>query len=264
VTSELIKTEGSGNDFIIGTGHWAHRLATEPELVIRLCRRRRGIGADGALAVFIDSNDAVRLTHRNADGSESAFCANGTRCAARVAVDRLGCETTLMIRTGWAEIAAEVTAEEVTLELPPPTPPTELSLETDDGVYTGWHLSVGVPHLVLPATDLAALELERVARPLRDHPDLGAAGANVHFTEARADGMLAIRSLERGVDTEVLCCGSGVVAALLVTMAARGVDEMTAAPRSGDLLTVRALATPPVTSTRLTGTARLLAVIDPL
>ena len=53
MSSVLLKVEGAGNDFLLGTGSWARRLSDDPELVIGLCRRRRGIGADGALAITV-------------------------------------------------------------------------------------------------------------------------------------------------------------------------------------------------------------------
>jgi diaminopimelate epimerase len=260
----LIKAEGAGNDFIIGIGAWADRLADDPGLVVRLCHRRRGVGADGVLAVVRESDHFIRVVHRNADGSPSAFCANGTRCAARVAVDRLGCESRLAIRTGWAKIEAEVSADAVSLELPAPTRPERLSLSSDLGELSGWSLSVGVPHAVLPVTGLEAVDMERLAGPLRHHRDLGRDGANIHLVEAHDDGTLAVRSVERGVDSEVLCCGSGVVASGLVIMDQTGSRVTRVIPRSGDELLVEALAEPPTCRSRLTGPARLVAEIEPL
>jgi diaminopimelate epimerase len=125
-------------------------------------------------------------------------------------------------------------------------------------------LEVGVPHFVATVTGLTALDLEGVARPLRHHPDMGAGGANIHLVEERPDGSLAIRSLERGVESEVLCCGSGVVAAALVTLTGSGRKTATVIPKSGDKLTVEALATPPTTESRLSGPARLVAEIQVL
>ena len=261
MSSILLKVEGTGNDFLLGAGAWAQRLADDAQTVVRLCRRRRGIGADGVLAVFRESRSAIRLVHRNADGSPSDFCANGTRCAARAAVEHLGCDPHLVIHTGWTTIPAEVAEESVTLELPAPGPISMLSLATEEGRFPGQLLTVGVPHLVVPVEDLESVDLDRVARPLRHHPDLGPAGANVHLVETAGDTDLAIRSLERGVETEVLCCGSGVVAAALVTMANTKQTHLSVVPRSGDVLRVEALDAPPESPSRLTGPARLVAEI---
>jgi diaminopimelate epimerase len=92
----------------------------EPDLVRRLCDRQRGIGADGSLALEAEAGSRVRLGYRNADGGEAAFCANGTRCAGRAAVEVLDCDQNLVVETGWADIPVEVDGARVSLELPPP------------------------------------------------------------------------------------------------------------------------------------------------
>lgn len=261
--SHLVKVEGAGNDFLLGTGAWANRLAHEIDLVTKLCHRRRGIGADGILAVFGEDNGAFRLVHRNTDGSPSAFCANGTRCAARAAVDLLGSGPRVLMKTGWAEIPADVGPVQVTLELPPSTTRAELTLAVDSRPWTGWLIDVGVPHLVLPIDDLDTPRLDRTGMALRRHSDLGAEGANVHFIATDAAGDLGVRSFERGVESEVLCCGSGVVAAGLVTLARTGATAITVIPASGDPLRVEALGQTPAAASRLTGPARLVAEISP-
>jgi len=259
----LVKVEGAGNDFVLGTGSWARRLSDDGELVTRLCDRRRGIGADGALALVADRPDRIVLVHRNADGSRSAFCANGTRCAARAAVELLGAPTVLAVVTDWATIPATVSPTGVSLELPAPGTVRPIRLAGPERTWSGSRLEVGVPHLVLPVTDLASLDIVALAGPLRRHPELGDAGANVHMIEKTDEG-LEIRSMERGVATEVLCCGSGVVAAALVTLAGSPARRLTVVPRSGDRLTVEALGEPPNTASRLTGPARLVAAVEPI
>jgi diaminopimelate epimerase len=261
VTTKLLKVEGAGNDFVLGTGGWADRIADRPEITIRLCDRRRGIGADGALALRVVSDDRVRVSYRNADGSSSAFCGNGTRCAARVAVALLGLPSRLTVVTGWAEIGATVAGDAVTLDLPGlAAPPRAVALAAGSG---GWLLEVGVPHLVVAADDLAGLDLARQAPPLRSHRRLGPDGANVSFTEQEDDGVLAIRTYERGVEGETLCCGSAVVAAALVRMTAGGPRTVEVRARSGDRLTVEATGDPLRDPVRLTGPARIVATVEP-
>jgi diaminopimelate epimerase len=262
VSSRLIKAEGAGNDFLLGIGSWADRLADDADLVGRLCDRRRGLGADGVLAVFGSGGESVRLVHRNADGSPSDFCANGTRCAARAAVELLGRPRRLVVVTGWTEVPAEVADHGVSLVLPPPPPPVEHRLEIGEEVWEGRRLVVGVPHFVVSSTGLDALSIETVGPLLRRHPALGRDGANVQFVEV-VDGVLHIRSFERGVEAETLCCGSGVVAAGLLRLADTAERSIEVRARSGDRLTVEALDPPPESPSRLTGPARLVAEIEP-
>jgi diaminopimelate epimerase len=264
VRSGLFKVEGAGNDFVLGVGSWCRRLDGEPDLVRRLCDRRRGIGADGALAVEALARDRVRLAYRNADGGDAPFCANGTRCAARAAVDLLTCDLKIMVETGWADIPAEVDGTQVTLELPPPASgPHEPEVEGGEIARNLRLLDVGVPHLVAATHSLAGLELEAIAPPLRGHPALGEAGANVDFYEIAQDGSVMVRTWERGVEGETQSCGSGLVAVALLVMANNRVGRVELVPLSGDRLVVEALGEPPVCATRFTGPARLVAEIHP-
>jgi diaminopimelate epimerase len=264
VSARLIKVEGTGNDFLVGVGGWADRLEQEPGLVRRLCDRHRGIGADGVLGVWATSPDRIRVSHRNADGSTSPFCGNGTRCAALAAVALLGCRADLTVDTGLGPVAAVVRGEEVSLALPGPEgPPQHLVLTIAEETVSGWSLTVGVPHLVVPVDDPEQYDVARKAPALRRHPELGPEGANVNFVAIGSSEPVAVRTWERGVEAETLACGSGMVAAALVIMAERGGRRLRMRPRSGDVLTVEALGSPPVCPVRFTGAARIVAVVEP-
>ncbi len=265
MSGTLVKVEGAGNDFLLGVGAWAAPLASDAELVRRLCRRRLGIGADGTLALFAEPPEAVRVVYRNADGGEASFCANGTRCAARAAVELLGLPERLTVRTAWAEIPAVVAGGTVSLDLPaPPAPLRKLRLNVEGSDWEAELLEVGVPHLVVSvAGDLDAFPVARVGPALRSHPALGAAGANVNFVSAAGAGRVALRSWERGVEGETLSCGSGVVAAAMVWLAERGGRRLVCQTRSGQDLDVELLGTPPACPTRLTGPAHIVAEVAP-
>lgn len=264
VTSRLFKVEGAGNDFVLGIGQWAARLESSPEIVRRLCDRRRGIGADGVLALTVETEQSIRLVYRNADGGDAAFCANGTRCAARVVAERFGFGPQMVIDTGWGAIPAAVEGVMVALDLPSPsTPATQAEIRTHDSAVVPWLLEVGVPHLVVGVDGLDEVDLHSVAPPLRHHASLAPAGANVNFWEADSDGVVCVRSWERGIEGETLSCGSGLVAVALIVMAERGERQIEVRPRSGDILTVEALGDPPVCPTRFTGPARIVATVDP-
>jgi diaminopimelate epimerase len=264
VRSGLYKVEGAGNDFVLGVGSWARRIDDEPDLVRKLCDRRRGIGADGSLALEAIDRDRVRLGYRNSDGGVAAFCANGTRCAARAGVELLGCATRLVVETGWADIPAGVDGPTVSLDLPATTSaPIEPEIEPPAGVHHLRRLEIGVPHLVAAVDGLAAIELEEIAPPLRSHPALGSEGANVNLYEVGTGGLVRVRSFERGIEGETMSCGSGLVAVALVVMAEMMTREVTLVPRSGERLLVEALGEPPACATRFTGPARFVAEIEP-
>lgn len=262
--SALYKFEGAGNDFVLGVGAWARRLDSEPALVRRLCDRRRGIGADGTLSLEGVGRDRVRLGYRNADGGEAVFCANGTRCAARAAVELLGCDPQVCVETGWADIPAEVDGSRVSLELPSSkTAPQYPQIAAPEGASGLCLVEVGVPHLVAVTDGLNDFDLAAIAPNLRHHEALGTEGANINLYEVAADGSVRVRSYERGVEGETLSCGSGLVAVALVVMAHRGTRNIELVPLSGDRLLVEALGEPPACATRFTGPARFIAAVDP-
>lgn len=253
-------TEGAGNDFLVGVGSWSARLASDPNLVVRLCRRHRGIGADGVLALEVEREGRVRLIYRNADGSRARFCANGTRCAAMAAVHVLDVSEEMVILTDWAEIPARVVGDQVSLHVPTPGPAEEKTFEVFGREWTGILLKVGVPHLVISVDAEANGRFAEAASALRWHPALGPDGANVSFIIRHADGSIGIRTYERGVEGETLCCGSAVIAAGVIEMAARDRDRVTIRSKSGDVLCVEERDPGFV----LTGPARLIAEVKPV
>jgi len=263
VKTGLYKVEGAGNDFLLGIGEWTPRLADDADIVRRLCDRRRGLGADGVIALSAIDEDTVRLKYRNADGSAGAFCANATRCAARAAVVLLGIARRLVVETDWERIPAAVDGREVALDLPAPrAAPVRPEIVAPEGFSDLTLYDVGVPHLVAAVTAVADLDLAALGPPLRAHPVLGPEGANVNFYEVAKGGVVRIRTWERGVEGETLACGSGSVAVSLQVMASSGLRKVTIKPASGDRLTVEALGEPPACRTRLTGPARMVAQIE--
>jgi len=258
--NRLYKVEGAGNDFILATGNWAEQLAKEAKITAQLCQRHSGIGADGTLSIFAETRGRVRLVYRNSDGSLASFCANGTRCAARAAVEVLGLDRDLVVNTGWGDIPARVRGYEVSLDLPAPTGPMQqLVLHAGGQRWQVYQLEIGVPHLIIPCTNLSELDLPLIAPQLRHHKALGNHGANVNFIDAGHAGQLLIRTWERGVEGETLCCGSGVVASALVEMEKKGTNRLEVQPLSGDLLVVEAQGEPPGCPSCLTGAANIIA-----
>jgi diaminopimelate epimerase len=151
----------------------------------------------------------------------------------------------------------------VSLDLPAPRQLPQYPALDAPGTGKPSMIDVGVPHLVVEVAGLADLDLPLLAPPLRAHPALAPDGANVNFFESDPDGPVKVRSWERGVEGETLCCGSGLVAVALQVMAERRSRRIELVPASGDRLTVEALGEPPGCPTRFTGPARMVARIDP-
>ena len=217
--SRFVKMSGAGNDFIVFPEAVVVGEAEERALR-RLCARGTGVGADGVLFVYRAPDDAgvVVADYFNADGGRARFCANGTRCAARLARLRLGLGPSFTVRTGWGPVGATVAGSSVTLRLPEPVTlgRTLPALGLGRGILPEEALeaSAGVPHLVIFVEPgrLDGVDAASWGPPLRRHPDMPE-GANVNFVEVRGPSALAVRTFERGVEAETLACGSGVVSA---------------------------------------------------
>lgn len=256
------KLHGAGNDFLVFDGAATAGLRERlPRLVQKLCDRRLGLGADGVLLLLPAGPARIRLLYWNADGSEAAFCANGTRCAARFASERWGLHEAV-IETGFAPVPARVTGADVILELPAAeVEPRWRMLRFADSEVRTRFLVVGVPHVVVPVgwPDFWEHGLRPLAPALRAHPALPEGGANVNLVSV-ADGEVLVRSWERGVEGETLSCGSGDVAAGLVALG-EGWVAGTARVRtaSGRVLVVEARGAAPDCPSRLTGPAEWVA-----
>lgn len=258
------KLHGAGNDFLLFDGRDAAVSRRLPDAVARLCHRHLGVGADGVLLVTPCGAYEARLEYWNSDGSPAAFCANGTRCAARFAASRWGW-TAMVLHTAFAPVPASVREADVELALPAPTQVTDWQeLQVEGEAVRGRYLVLGVPHLVVPVDwiDFWTRSLQPLARRLRAHRQLPAGGANVTFVRV-AGSELEARSFERGVEAETLSCGSGDVAAALVALAeAWLVPPVAVRTASGRKLHVTPDGDAPGCPSRLLGPAEWVADLE--
>ena len=206
---------GGGNDFLALVEPHAD---PSKEQIAAWCARGVSVGADG-LFTLRRTGDGVAMSYWNADGRPAALCVNGTRCAARLALELGWADEARTITTGAGALKAERHgATSIALELPPPEMlPRATSVALDERAIEGWFVSVGVPHfVVLWPESLAACPVGALGARLRHHPDFAPAGTNVDFVRFPDRHRLEIRSFERGVEAETLACGTGVLAAVAV------------------------------------------------
>jgi diaminopimelate epimerase len=239
------KMSGAGNDFLA--------LADPPtapaEAEIRAwCRRGLSLGADGLFVLRHDEqaeDPVVAMDYWNADGRPADLCLNGTRCAAQLAFALGWAADEVVIATPAGPLRARrLDATRIALEVPAPAAvPRPLDLEQGATAerLSGWTLTVGVPHLVVPWPDLDRAPVVALGRPARFAPQLGPAGANVDFVRFTPPGRLEIRTYERGVEDETLACGTGVLAGVAVGLRHGGLQlPVTVLTRGGFALEVAA------------------------
>lgn len=234
------KGHGTQNDFVLVPdldgviGLSAARAAA-------LADRRSGIGGDGVIRVVptdaVD-DEAVRaqadrarwfMDYRNADGSLSEMCGNGTRVFAAY-LRREGLETgdTFAIATRAGVKQVRLDGEDFAVDLGPwrltdePTAAAQgfdalvsLAGDEDDDPFSALSVDLGNPHTVvaLPESfDLDTVDLSS-APAVKPAP---ANGTNIELVRPLGPGHVAMRVHERGVG-ETRSCGTGACAAAIAT-----------------------------------------------
>jgi diaminopimelate epimerase len=174
----------------------------------------------------------LRMRIFNADGSEPEMCGNGIRCLARFLADsdgdapgrRWSVETlaglivpelladgTIRVDMGQPLLAPE--AVPTTLPIGSNGVP-EGELEVLGHRFAVAAAGMGNPHVVIPVTDVGAVDLENFGPAFEIHPAFPAR-TNVHFVQVLAPNHLVMRVWERGAGP-TLACGTGACATLVV------------------------------------------------
>ena len=219
----FFKMQGCGNDFVcVDNRVLGVDPAVMPDLVLPVCRKAFGVGADGM--IFFDhapegSGLAYIWHFFNADGSRAEMCGNGSRCAARLAWMLGIAPARHVFGTDAGPIEAEVDPDsnQVTVQL---TPPKDLRMGIDIEVEgRPFHLhfvNTGVPHAVAVMDHLELVDVWKLGRAIRQHQFFAPAGTNVNFISSEEKGTLSLRTYERGVEDETYACGTGAVASAIV------------------------------------------------
>lgn len=218
------KMNGAGNDFVM-IDNRAGEVQLSAEQIARICDRHRGVGADGILLIEPAKNGAdFRMRYYNRDGGEAEMCGNGARCFARFAKRVANAGDEMSFETPAGVIGARLEGERVRLTMSEPRE-LRLNLEISAGEKK-WHghfINSGVPHVVIPVAKIDEMNVEAAGESIRRHEMFAPAGANVNFLQKRGAREIAIRTFERGVESETLACGTGVVASALVFAATENV-----------------------------------------
>lgn len=214
------KYTGAGNDFVITEARWPDEQGTP--VARHVCDRGTGVGVDGLVLVWRVASDRVGVRFFNPDGSAFGTCGNGTRCAARFAVDRgLVGGSPFIIETSDSEITASVDGDWVDLEYRMPVEVVRsIPVQGPFGPADGWLVRIGVPHFVVPLEARPEGSIEDVCRTIRHDPALGPEGANINLVSLESRTRGSIRTFERGVEGETLACGSGAMASVFALRAA--------------------------------------------
>ncbi|MFH1755350.1 MAG: diaminopimelate epimerase [Candidatus Latescibacterota bacterium] len=221
---QFTKMNGLGNDFIM-----INNLMAAPELpgtaIQQLCDRRRGVGADGLIAIEPSDRYDFTMRYYNSDGGEAEMCGNGGRCAVHFAAtlglgeDQSG-KRHLKFITIAGPIEAWASASLVELSMMD-TKDMRLNipLQVAQTQKITHFIVAATRHAVVPVDNASSLteeEVDRWGREIRYKPEFAPIGANVNFVSIQADGVLALRTYEKGIEAETHACGTGSIACAVV------------------------------------------------
>jgi len=215
----FVKMHGAGNDFIMVDDRERTFPLDNTLFIQRISARSTGIGCDGIILLQPSESEDIRMRFINPDGYEVDMCGNGARCIARLAFSMGAAPARMTIETQAGPVRAEVSDEEVCLEL---TPFSDVEMDLDIGLgWTSDFINTGVPHVVVWVDDVQGVDLIKRGRAIRNHERFAPQGTNANIAQVEPDGTLTVRTYERGVEGETLACGTGA-AAVAVVAAQRG------------------------------------------
>lgn len=237
----FVKMQGSGNDFILVDNR---SRILDPgslgEFIRKVCRRSVSVGADGLILLEESDRADFRWHFFNSDGSRAEMCGNGSRCAARWAHMLGMAPAKLTFETDAGILSAEVRGRRVKVRLTEPSAVhRSVEIPRNGAVLRLHSVNTGVPHAVEFVEDLEGCPVVEEGRFIRFHERFQPAGTNVNFVRPLDRSRLALRTYERGVEEETLACGTGAVAAALISaelnLVGSPVDVLT---RSGEVLRI--------------------------
>lgn len=209
---------GAGNDFLMVDPKAVAKMDLT-KLASQACDRTNGVGADGLIVVEKSKVSDYRMRIINADGSEAEMCGNGARCFAAYVVKNLKPKKKrFSIETLAGEVLAEAKDETAVVRLSAPKDyRSNFPVNVNGREMHVSYIDTGVPHAIVFVHDLEKIDVASIGRTLRYHDDFKPRGTNVNFVEPIGDDLVAVRTYERGVEDETKACGTGSVAAAIVS-----------------------------------------------
>lgn len=224
------KYQGAGNDFLVADNRNGV-LHLSAEQIEALCDRRYGVGADGIMLLEKSPSYDFRMVYYNSDGSGGMMCGNGGRCMVAFAADMGITHFDFEAADGFhtAQILdSEGGLKTVRLKMKDVDAIQDYAVLTGVGApSSGYFLDTGTRHYVRFVTDLDSYDIVSEGREIRyDARELQPVGANVNYVEP-VDGVIKVRTYEKGVEDETYACGTGIVASCVAAFVSGHVPSMT-------------------------------------
>ena len=225
---EFYKYHGAGNDFIIVDNRKnIFPISNQHKIILHLCDRRFGIGADGFILLQESDDFDFEMVYYNADGNESTMCGNGGRCIVHFARFLKLIDSTTRFKAIDGEHQATIERESVNLNM--------INVNKIDTFGNDYFLNTGSPHYVKFVSNIQQFDVYKEGKKIRNSAHFFEKGTNVNFVEVVKTNEIAIRTYERGVENETLACGTGITAAAIIHGLKNNIQNVKVKAQGGEL-----------------------------
>ena len=227
-SSDLVKMNGLGNDFIVVDAR-QQAFLPDVETLQALANREKGIGCDQVIALEPSAASDVFMRIWNADGSEVGACGNATRCVGQILLGETGKDQVSIDSLGGLLVAQPGQGDTITINMGKPrldwrqiplatamdTSAIDLNIEmtVGPGLSGPGCVNMGNPHVVFFVSDVETAPV-KTAGPVLEHHPLFPEGVNVGFAQILSRNRIRLKVWERGAG-QTLACGTGACAALV-------------------------------------------------
>ena len=227
------KMSGAGNDFIVIDKSLNPGISFANGVIKRLCDRRNGIGADGVILISSSNGYDFAMDYYNADGSTGTLCGNGARCSILFAANsgKLKGKNVRFVSND-IEYSGELLDNGlIKFNLNQPKDiRKDIIVKSMGSNIPASYVHTGSPHVVILFDDMLEklndkmseksfdnFPVVQIGREIRNLPEFAPGGTNVNFINIVDNKDIYIRTYERGVEDETLACGTGSVAAAVIS-----------------------------------------------
>ena len=248
---KFTKMQGLGNDFILILPEEFEKIKDKfPQMAVKLCDRRFGIGADGIFIPTKNETDSdLGWLFYQSDGSTAQMCGNGMRCFARFVYDnKLVDKKKFSVKTGAGIIVPELLGDNL-VKVNMSKPVLELSkipfkgdkslnckLSAKNKAFVVNAVSMGNPHCVIFTDGDAKTEALEYGYAL-EHHELFPEKTNVEFVKVLSRNEITVDVWERGCGI-TLACGTGACASAVAAILNGFCDKKVKVHLPGGCLTI--------------------------
>lgn len=208
MNQKFYKYEAAGNDFVVIDNRRNLFDSKNPNLIRKICDRYFGVGSDGLILLEKHQNLDFEMIYFNSDGSQSGFCANGSRCITHFA-------NYLKIIKNKAKFEAsdgphESVIDDLLIKVKMRDIKfSEIKSYNDSKMTT--FIDSGSPHIIFKTNNINDLDILSETTQNKEKFTEFSEGLNFNYWDIHKN-KITLRTFERGVDCETKSCGSGSVA----------------------------------------------------